>query len=350
MAIELKTPLDIPRYAPKSAGMGLVFSQSVERCKHQYLLGIGVNIKEGKKDRIGEVRRLNKAFDDARESIAQDLLRYLVKHDGAVDAWPNPDTGARIGFKIQDDESSSYETYYYKFDYFGSDYESDQYGLISGGKRIYRNPYQYKDTERMQRIKIREHNLMADFKDNNPFKFGWCLLVGFMILLCFAGPVLSTGYLFFLQRAADPETVELAVEAFAGNFTWIMAALGKAPAPVTFILNILLFVPAALVMLMKLIPEMICAIAGKSVIVLIIYGLMLFIGGFMAFGMIYSFLGERIPSANPIEGMRSLISYMQSKCSRERKEAHEENERLREEYTALMEDFHREWYSHVLKH
>jgi hypothetical protein len=61
-------------------------------------------------------------------------------------------------------------------------------------------------------------------------------------------------------------------------------------------------------------------------------------------------VGERIPSAHPIMGLISLYSWFKSKFSKERKEAYEENERLREEYTELMEDFHRQWYHYVSKH
>ena len=100
-------------------------------------------------------------------------------------------------------------------------------------------------------------------------------------------------------------------------------------------------------MLLIHIPEMVCALAGKSVIVLVIYGLLLFTGGFMSFGLIYAFVGEKIPSAKPIDGLICLSEYIRSKFSKERKEAWEENERLREEYTELMEDFHRRWYNSI---
>ncbi len=354
MGVILKTPTRTNGYASKDKGLGEMFFSSLNKCRSLYLNHVTSYIKSGVADRKNEVNKINKVYNEARESIAQDFLNYLLKNDGVVDAWPDPDTGISLGFKLSEDNdedaSISYDTYCYEFDYFGSDYESNKYGRISGGGRTYRNPYKYKDTLRMRNIKIRESNLLDDFKENNPLKFGWSLLVIFLIIMCFIGPVLSTAYLFFLQRAADPEVVELAVEAFAGKFSWILDAIDKAPVFITIILIVLLLIPAIVVLLLKMIPEMVCALAGNSVIVLIVYGAMLFVGGFMVFGMIYAFIGEKIPSAKPIEGIKSLISYIESKFSQERKEAHEENERLRAEYTELMEDFHSQWYNYVSRH
>lgn len=354
MPITLKPPAKDTGYASPDSGLGELFASCVSAARSIHFNQSKPLIISRKKGRKDEISKVNSMFNEAREYIAQNILLHLLKNDGVVDAWPNPDTGLAINYTLSDDEDNvrpgSYDTYYYEFDYFGTDFSVNDYGGISGGKRAYRNPYEYKDTQRLISIRNFERDCLDEFKENNPFLFLWALLIRTLLLFCVAGPALSTLYLFFLQRAADPETVELALEAFFQPFNPLVAKVFDAPTIVQVLVVALVGIPAVIIAVLKFLPECICSLGGTSTMALVIYGLIMFVVGFMALGFIYAFVQEKIPSANPIKGFSALRTYFQSKSSQEHKDAEEENERLRAEYTKLMEDFHSQWYNFVSRH
>lgn len=79
-------------------------------------------------------------FDKVREKIDAAMMGYLLRHDGVVDGWPDPNTGLYIRVK---DSTEDDKWYIHRFHYFSL---GNVGSVFAENATKYRNHYKYKNS------------------------------------------------------------------------------------------------------------------------------------------------------------------------------------------------------------
>lgn len=196
------------------------------------------------------------------------------------------------------------------------------------------------------------------FKQNNPVKFGWRVLMIYLVATLLICPILSTIYLALLQFVvSDPEAVSESVNAIMkmplglvqSTPAWLESLPTWLYVPLKMIATLVGLILFLVPFLMVFLPDLLYGLVGTSVLATVIYGALIIGIGFISLQCVWAFLGKKFPKANLVEGLKGGHRFFQLATSSERSAVKVEERQARKEYEQLSEAFHKQWYAYVMQ-
>lgn len=361
MKQEERTPvhLTVPKaprgYASPDSEIGRAYAAAVNSAAKKFEEAMPIAVTSDKKK---EVSSVNDGFGKMRKHIANQMVQYVIEHGGVVEAWPDPADGPSFTF-VNEDGTQDWDAETYHFNYFAENYQCE-YDMASPPTKLkYRNPAVFaREKTASGRYGAEVEAAFDRFAGNNPIKFGWRLLMIYLVVTLLICPILSTIYLVLLQFVvSNPEAVAESVNGVAklllkgikpltewlGELSlpdWLSVPLSMV---ITLVFFILFLIPALMIYL----PDLLVGLVGSSVIATVIYGVLMIGAGYVGLQCVWSFLGRHFPKANLGEGFKGLHQFLQlffSPTWGALKTADRETEKM---FDQLAEEFHMQWYAYV---
>ncbi len=342
-------------YASPDSAIGRAYAAAVNGAVHEFKEAMPIAVTSDKRK---EVESVNTGFSKMRQHIANQMMQYVIEHGGMVEAWPDPADGFSFTF-VNDDGTRDWDAETYHFNYFAESYKSEYDAAAAPGKLQYRNHAVFaREKSASGRYEAEVDAAFNQFARNNPIKFGWRLLMIYLVATLLICPILSTIYLVLLQFVlSNPEAVAESVSGVAkllitgvkpltewfGELSlpdWLSVPLSMVG---TLVFLILFLIPV----LMTYLPNLLYGLVGSSVIAAVIYGVLMIGAGYVGLQSVWSFLGRHFPKANLGEGFRGLHHFLELFVSPTWGALKAEDRETEKDFDRLAKEFHRQWYDYV---
>lgn len=353
--LRLIAPHDTRGYASPDSAIGRAYAAAVNGAAKAFEEAMPNAVTRETKI---EVDSVNTGFGKMRKHIANQMVQYVIEHGGVVEAWPDPADGLAFTF-VNEDGTRDWDAETYRFNYFAESYKSE-YDMASPPTKLqYRNPAVFaREKTASGRYGAEVDAAFNRFARNNPIKFGWRLLMIYLVVTLLICPILSTIYLVLLQFVLpNPEAVAESVNGVAkllltgvkpltnrlGELSlpdWLSVPLSMV---VTLVVLILFLIPALMIYL----PDLLYGLVGSSVIATVIYGVLMIGVGYVGLQCVWSFLGKHFPKANLGEGFKGLHQFLQLFFSPTWGALTAADRETEKDFDKMAEEFHRQWYAYV---
>lgn len=351
--IRLTAPKDPQGYAAPDSEIGRFYAGAVNSAANEFQQFLPNAVTRSPEIEVGAV---NEGFARMRAYISNRMMQYIIEHDGVVEAWPDPAAGLTFRFVNEDGELDSAESYH--FNYFAEKYTADSYGASPPSGLQYRDSASFGGTAYGNYFNAEMSEAKHQFRQNNPMKFGWRVLMIYLVATLLICPILSAIYLALLQFVvSDPEAVGASVNAIMklplglvqSNPAWLESLPAWLCVPLKMIATLVGLILFLVPFLMVFLPDLLYGLAGSSVLSTVIYGVLVIGFGLIALRYVWAFLGKKFPKANLMEGLKGGHRYLQLATSSERGAVKAGERQARKDFEQLSEAFHKQWYAYVMQ-
>lgn len=353
--LRLITPHNPHGYASPDSAIGRAYAAAVNAAVNEFKEAMPIAVTSDKKK---EVESVNTGFNKMRKHIANQMMEYVIEHGGVVEAWPDPADGLSFTF-VNEDGTRDWDAETYHFNYFAKSYKSE-YDVADAPVGLqYRNHGAFaREKSASGRYEAEVDAAFNQFARNNPIKFGWRLLMIYLVTTLLICPILSTIYLVLLQFVlSNPETVAESVNGAARLLIMGVKPLTEwfgelslpnwLSVPLSMVFTLVGLILFLIPVLMIFLPDLLYGLVGSSVIATVIYGVLMISAGYVGLQCVWSFLGRRFPKANLGEGFRGLHHFLELFVSPTWGALKAEDRETEKAFDRMAEEFHRQWYAYV---
>lgn len=347
--MKITLPAEDTGYASPLVGFGKAYADAVATAAKEtsgHVPTIRVNLKD--QNRKEEADVVNHRFEGMRRIVDRELMRYLEKNGGKIDAWPDPNSSFTMTFQPEEENDSLIPSPKYRFHYFGSAYDAS--GFRKSAQPQYYNTYEIKPRDHVQMIESGIKKGGRLFVENNPLLCLWELLKRIIIAICPVTGVLCAVYLAAVNFfGLDPECLKPVL----ASLDSLSTAIDALPTAFSVLATVVMMVLIAVPMLFYSITQLIYQVSGGSLVISIIAMVLIPVLSCVPAYYLHAIFAKGLRHVNLFRGIGGLCEFISLGLysftplyrSRKRKDMEE-----RKVLTDAVDGWHRAWYRYVCSH